>query len=224
MSKIRDLVPNRVISLIKDHLKFNCNNYFKKTYLSNSSDEDSVTAAFFERISTESPMYYKIGDDYWKFSVEYSTTSSRGKNPLETFIGADVILFIDIELVNGKTFRKGILIQSKMEGKLHRSILEEQIRKMESFVGNSSIVLSYSENSFKCSTGQNYLSNPKRRWRSYSKSFCDFLADEFLECKYGVTNLYYDFDKKEARFIDEENKEILILPQKGVTEIKIEQF
>lgn len=223
MSKIEDLVPEKVIKTIKDYLRKKCLTSYPNSFRRNQSDEDSITASFFENLA-KNPEIIFTNSEKWIWSIEYSTTSSRGIKPLETALGADVILFIEIILENGVVFRKGILIQSKIEGKFNRLELENQVNKMESFVNNSSVVLTYRESRFNCSTGKEFLFNEKKQWRTYSSSFCDFLADQFLECKYGVIDLYYDFAKREATYIDKNGNRILYIPERGVTEIQIREI
>lgn len=84
----------------------------------NKSDEDGFTASFFEKIA-KNPDTTLVHGHLWEWSIDYSTTSSRGQKPLETVIGADVIFFIEIKLPNKKVYRKGIVIQSKITSKMN---------------------------------------------------------------------------------------------------------
>lgn len=223
MSRIQELLPEELIEKIKSYLKQNCLNNISSTYRRNQSDEDSVTSSFFENLSKESEIE-KIGSNLWKWSIEYSTTSSRGKKPLETVLGADVILFIEIKLPNGTIFRKGILVQSKIEKNMSRNKLEDQINQMENFVEGSSVILTYNSSSYRSTTGEKYLRNKGNKWKNYSNSFCEFLADQFMECQYGIIDLYYDFNKREATYLDRANNRILFIPERGVAEIKIREL
>ena len=95
---------------------------------------------------------------------------------------------------------------------------------MENFVSNSSVVLGYEDGKYQSVTGQKYLNNKYKRWDSYTVSFCDFLADTFMECQFGIQNLYYDFTNDEALYIDINNHKIRFMPQRGASRVQIRKI
>lgn len=220
---IQDFAPSTLQNTIAEYLRNTCESSYRGAWKRNHSDEDSVTASFFEKLVKE-PDVMKAGGHFWEWGIEYSTTSSRGPKPLETNIGADVIFFIEIKTKHNGTFRKGLLIQSKIKKNMTRRNLEEQVFDMERFVPNCSLILGYEENQFRSATGPDYLAQSGKRWNSYSVSFCDFLADTFLVCKYGVENLYYDFAKNEVHYDDVANNRVLFVPERGASKIEIRQL
>ncbi|HLP96136.1 MAG TPA: hypothetical protein VK168_18970 [Saprospiraceae bacterium] len=220
---IQDHIPDKLRLEIAEYLRTKCNNSYSSSWRRNKSDEDSISAAFFQSLAKDKERMFADGKT-WEWSIEYSTTSSRGPKPLETVIGADVIFFIEIILPNNNIYRKGILVQSKIKEKMIRNSLEKQIQDMEKFVPKCSVVLGYEENQFKSVIGVDYLKNKNKHWNSYSKTFCDFLADSFLECKYGVENLYYDFPQNEVRYDDFDKKMVLFVPERGATKVEIREL
>lgn len=220
---IQDYIPDKLREDIAEYLRTRCAASHGSSWRRNQFDEDSITAAFFQSLAKEKQITIEEGIN-WEWSVEYSSTSSRGPKPLETVIGADIIFFIEIKLADNKYYRKGILIQSKIRNKIKRNELESQINGMEKFVPNCSVVLAYEGSRFKSVSGPEYLKNKYKRWENYSDIFCDFLSDSFLQCKFGVENLYYDFERKEVRYDDFEEKKVLFVPERGATKIKIREL
>lgn len=220
---IKDHIPDKLREEVANYLRTRCTASYSSTWRRNKSDEDSITAAFFQSLAKDKERVFADGQ-YWEWAVEYSTTSSRGPKPLETVIGADVIFFIEINLPNNKIYRKGILIQSKVKDKMKRSELERQVDDMERFVPNCSVVLGYEGSQFTSVRGSEYIKQKNKHWKSYSDTFCDFLADTFLECKYGVENMYYDFGRNEVRYDDFDKKRVLFVPERGATKIEIREL
>jgi hypothetical protein len=216
---IHDYVPFALVEIIADYLRSQCTSARSSAWRRNRHDEDSITAAFFQTIVTPEPILFRHGDVPWLWSIDYSTTSSRGKGSLEAVLGADVIIFIEVILKDGTTFRKGILVQGKVAGKIGRGKLVQQLDDIEAFAPNSGVVLVYDRSGYSCVTGPEYMSRRGERFESYSQSFCEFLANEFVKCHYGVENLYYDFEREEVTF--QTSRGIKFLPQKGVSRIKI---
>lgn len=79
----------------------------------------------------------------YRVRIITETITSHGSKSLEKPLGTDLYLAISVEDENGHIKTKGVLVQAKRRENLHRSILEEQCRRMNMVTKKGSVVWVY---------------------------------------------------------------------------------
>jgi len=207
---LKDQIPVDLFSQIEQHLNNVCNTNAKSSWRRNKAKEDSISGAFFQGIAVAERMW---GD--WSWNLEYSNLSNH---KIEPHLGADGIFQVEVRDECGRViFRKGFLYQSKKNSNSDKGKLEEQLENIERHVPNGGLLLTYNEGRFMAVPGKTYLND--RKWENQERNICAFLVQRFLECLFGIRDLYYNFDRDEIML---KNAPLPIVP-KAVASINIKK-
>lgn len=192
---IKDFIPENTLEEIKNHLTKN-SRVGERRWPSVKDEEDAGTGDFCGQLSSNWERFSKKDDQNGRWRISYRKFGSR-KNSLEPLTGADGIFQISVFNSFGKPiFRKGLLFQAKKEPIKNREELIGQINKMNNFTidkGNSVFV--FGENGYFAMTGQEFIVNPKSRKFSSENAIGKFLSEEFMECRVGIEDLFFDTHK-----------------------------
>lgn len=156
-------------------------------------DEDSVTGGLIQAIGDIA----KGTDQVTGFSWSTSTWKlrGRGQGAPEKEIGADAILEIQVKDQAGNLVtRKSLPIQCKKEWVERDRLLLSQASQLCSIPGGG-IVVDYTQTGYFATSAQATVAAEGDRRRvppAAVNSLGDVLADQFLPCKIGSTNIYFD--------------------------------
>lgn len=203
MARITELIPTNTLAAIKAHL-ISSSQKSEKRWKSVKDEEDSATGDFCGQLSTDWTNFSELDRAKGRWRINYRKFGSR-RNSLEPKTGADGIFQIAIFNSEGRViYRKGLLFQAKKEPIKKKTGLFEQIEKMNNYTtNNGNAVFIYGENGYFGMTGETYKANPEIRNFDKHYSIGSFLADEFIECKVGVEDLYFSV-AEEKLFIPRE--------------------
>jgi hypothetical protein len=135
----------------------------------------------------------------WKWSIDYRKFGSRGKDSTESIIGADGIFELHL-FRNDLQLSKSLLFQSKLNWTNKDEKLYEQCSKLITWSGAVTII-NYTQDQFETySLGKillNQVSKPEME-----KTLVDLLGIDFIDCKIGDSDLFYDAFKKKLIWLD----------------------
>ncbi|EMO13622.1 hypothetical protein LEP1GSC175_0155 [Leptospira santarosai str. HAI821] len=127
--------------------------------------------------------------------VTYKKFRSKGKNAFEKRSGADGIIQIQVFSNYDNQlpiFSKGILFQAKTFSNSDRNRMQIQKRNMREFAGDKGAIITFHP------TGEIFAYSGENELNE--KSFDQFLAVDFLNCKEGVIGLRFDSTKSELYY------------------------
>ena len=192
---VRDILPDLLVNLIRDrYLAGVADAQVKFPY--SEGDEDSLTGALGQAISTAGPLTVTVGRDRYTYNVSYRKLRGRGSGAPEKKLGADGIFQIDVTNSDGAPLvRKGLPFQAKKRWSRRDKKLVEQARKMLDSAGDG-LIIDFSPLGFSACSAADAIQSEGRistvkasgRLRDLGHVF----ADDFLECSIGVGGLYYD--------------------------------
>ncbi len=172
------IIPNNVQRELAKYIKEKCPHAESGWEFSNQ-DEDTITGDFLGNLRTNG---WQTADGFtYRFS--YNKVRGRGPKAMEKEIGADGIITIELN-ENGETSFKSFMFQAKKEGNKTDKI---QIAKMDFLFPNANVVFRYGPNGY-------FIENYEEEM-----SICKFIADVFLNCKFGIIGLHYDFRRNRIR-------------------------
>jgi hypothetical protein len=137
---VRDFLPDLLVNLIRDrYLAGVADAQVKFPY--SEGDEDSLTGALGQAISTAGPLTVTVGLDRYTYNVSYRKLRGRGSGAPEKTLGADGIFQIDVTNNDGVPLvRKGLPFQAKKRWSGRDKKLVEQARKMLNSAGEGLII------------------------------------------------------------------------------------
>ena len=194
-----DIIPDFVLQKIRDRYLAGVSDA-EATFSDNKGDEDSLTGALGQAISTKVPISIKTDDGLYQYSINYRKLRGRGPNAPEKKFGADGIFQIAVYRGDGKLLRqKGLPFQAKKQWNHADKNLVKQAHKMLHLTGQG-LVVDYSPAGYTaCSAREVVHANGKKRALKAEGQLHDLghvLANDFLECKIGAPNLYYDVERE----------------------------
>lgn len=193
---MKGVIPNTLMNEIAEHLRQGVKDG-EGGFANARADEDTVTGDLGGCLRTKSGWVNGTYDGKkCRWRVQYTKFRGRGKGAEEKQLGADWIIEIEVEdMTTGDMIRKGLLAQSKMEGK---SIDPSQCEKMEELTPGNSMVFEYGEDGYYSEPSSEALKNKgkHRKNRPNRSRLGESLAGDFLECRTGQRDLYYDAVRK----------------------------
>jgi hypothetical protein len=131
----------------------------------------------------------------WTTSVK--KVRGRGHGAGEKRYGADLAIEIQIKQRDGAVRRKTLLVQSKKEWDATDAKLRDQAQKIALLPG-SGVVVDYRPDGYRAvsvDAAANADGDARKVADNEFRDFGDVLGSDFLECKIGSTNIYYDVDE-----------------------------
>ncbi|MFH1653250.1 MAG: hypothetical protein ABIE74_04250 [Pseudomonadota bacterium] len=126
----------------------------------------------------------------WTWSIDYYKFRGRGINATERILGADGLF--ELRLQRGyRTEIKSLLFQAKKDWNSDRDLVTQCIKL--STWREAAFVLNYTSEAFEAFSIDEVLKlRGVRRSAFQAKALADFLAEDFLDCLVGDTDLSYE--------------------------------
>jgi len=177
-------LPDELIEMIKEYIRKNSLAGERGWRFSNQ-EEDSLLGHYLGRLVSEKQFFLRENKIY-EWEIRYNKFRGRGKNALESLVGADSIITFEIENKdsNEKTI-KSILLQAKKEG--NNQGLERQKYLMDKFAKDGNFIFTCTPDGY---FAQRDLDSDKMR-------IGDFLSDVFISCFVGIEDMYYEDNRNE---------------------------
>lgn len=197
MKKIEDILPRQVFEAIQNHLRRK-GHKAEHGWECASKNEDTLTGDLGANLRTDGWRGVKLSNgEGWRWRVTYCKFGSgRGKGAEEKHLGADGIVEVEVmRQKDGRIERKGMIFQAKKHGGYTKRKLTDQVKKMERISPGSSAVFVYGNDKYVAMNGRKHLDS-KTKDLEDSYRLGDFLAEDFLPCKTGKMDMYYDAIRK----------------------------
>lgn len=198
-------IPREVKDAIKKHL----DKSIKKAldgFGSAFEEEDTLTGHLFGLMKINQQKVTVQNEErgsVWKWSIDYKKFGSRGKSSTESIIGADGIFELHLNR-NGLEVSKSLLFQSKLNWSNKDNKLYEQCSKLITWLGAVTLI-NYTDDQFETySLGQVLLNQGAKP--AMEKDLANLLGIDFIDCKIGDSDLFYDAFKKKLIWLDIYNK------------------
>ena len=166
-------------------------NGFQNAY----EDEDTITGDFLGSLRSDWKSFSN-NRGRWRWKIEYKKFRGRGKNAFESSTGSDGIIQITaLNRNRNEVVRKGLLFQAKKNDYFDPK-LYDQCSNMEKIARNGSAIFIYKQNKYEFLTSSDFLEG------EYDMDLLCFSLKEFLRCKHGLINLYWDFESNVLHLVD----------------------
>ena len=201
-------IPERVLEDIKTRLQ----GQIEKTlaeFESAEEDEDVLTGHLGANLTTHARQVWVSEGErtgYWTWSLKYRKFRGRGAGATEKKLGADGIFEV---LLNdsGRVQSKSMLFQSKMAGPGGARQLAEQCAKLSTW-REAAAVFSYATSGFEAMTLDAVLGARGDLRNAKGLPLDEFLANVFVKCVVGDTDLRYVSDHKMLTWIDNNSQRV----------------
>ena len=185
-------IPAQVLDAISAHISSAVERAVQGFWSANE-DEDTLTGHLGACLKTGMHTVMVVQDEIngpWKWSIDYAKFRGRGKNATESYLGADGILELSINM-GYRTDTKSLLFQSKTDWSNSSDIVEQAI--VMSTWREAAIGINYTPTSFDAYSIDSILAC--RGIKADAKgaiTLQDALNQYFIRCKIGNTDLRYD--------------------------------
>ncbi len=194
VSDLAAQLPDEVFAELADQYRYAVTRA-EANYENNSADEDCLTGGLSQSMADHVDGVLVHGGTNYSWETKVKKFRGRGPGALEKKLGADAIIELSIlDEGDDVVFRKSLLFQAKKNWRTKDASLVKQVEKMEA-VATGSIVVDYRETGYTAVRSEAVLGAsgaPKKLARGARESLANILADAFLKCSIGGTNLYYD--------------------------------
>lgn len=158
-------------------------------YGSAAEEEDALTGQLGFALRTSERMA-----DGWTWSIDYTKFRGRGPGATEKALGADGILEMRVQTVEGEQ-RKAALFQAKNAWKSDGKLLEQAL--LLSNWREAAFVLNFTPTAIETFAIDDVVRSRGLRSRvTRTHSFTQFIADTFFPCTVGNPDLVYDQERK----------------------------
>lgn len=190
---LSDLVPKGLLRRIKTHFDEKIQEAVK-SYRFNDADEDSLTGAMGQALSTPEMIVSVVNGSIYSFAVESHKILGKGPSTPEKRTGADGIFQISVMEGMKVVFEKGLPFQSKKKIVYRKAAVIDQADDMLRTSG-SGIVLRYGPEGYDAEDVRHLLGkdDPDRvKTPPGFASLSTVLGDWFLDCEIGKMGLSFD--------------------------------
>lgn len=188
------LVPQGLIRRLKDHFREKVNDAVAKYHL-NAVDEDCLTGALGQELSTASPIVASVGKGtVYSFAIESYKILGKGPGTPEKRTGADGIMQITVESNGTPLYAKGLPFQAK---KLHASSAAKVAKQAADMLrtAESGMILRFGPQGYDAQDARHLASipsDPKVLTPRRYVPLHELLGDWFLKCQIGRKDLTFD--------------------------------
>jgi len=192
--ELNQIIPEDLINLIGDHIKAGVSDAESKFAL-NEEDEDSITGALGQAISTAHPIVLTTAQG--KFTYEITSRKLRGRGPdaPEKRLGADAIFQIEVFRQGQRVFRKGLPFQAKNGGGFQNSEVIKQAGDLHRTTGTG-IIVRFSKDGYTAINASEIVfsdqANAVATPQIIPTKLGSVLGNDFLNCRVGKIGLTYD--------------------------------
>jgi hypothetical protein len=188
---VNDVLDPGVIAKIGEQMR-DAARAAQENYESYMADEDTVTGALggtFDHIVRGT---FVVNGTRWSWRTRTKKLRGRGPGADEKEIGADGLFEIEVQDANGVILaRKSLPFQAKNDRRGSRARLAEQARKIAALPGGGCVV-DYSRDGYTAVNAQTVADQDGAWPMSPATPLGDYLAQDFLPCRVGSRDLYYD--------------------------------
>lgn len=181
---------------IKDHFENEIHSAVQ-SYRFNDADEDSLTGALGQALSTPAKVVTKAAKILYSFTVESHKILGKGPGAPEKRTGADGIFQVRLWEGEKLLFDKGLPFQAKKTSHYRQSAVMEQAELMYK-TSNSGLVLRFGSEGYDAADVRQMLDTKEDEVLQTTKGFVQLheaLGEWFLKCHIGRMGL--SFDRKE---------------------------
>jgi hypothetical protein len=219
---IRNLVPQTVLRDIKEHVIETARSG-ESGWRAAPGSEDVLTGHLFSAMQIKWSPERIVDEHAWRWRIDYRKFRSGNQNSSEEKpTGADGIVQVEVKRFDiavsqsGPTFvhtenvdlesffKMGILFQSKrVDSKEGAERLISQLKNMEQLTPQNAVYLEYGPHGYMATKAADVIEARgviERLDKSKALPFGNLMSDEFLECKIGLEDFFYDFDKETLNF------------------------
>jgi hypothetical protein len=196
MKSISELIPPDVLRALRDRIKGGIADAEAKFHL-NDADEDAVTGALGQAISTAEPILFSSTDGDYALSIVSRKIRGRGLGAPEKHLGADGIFQIRVDIAGKTLFTKGLPFQCKMRGGFSNQSVRKQATDLFR-TAKTGVIIRYSEKGY---SGVDVRDMPKpsmpglREIQPPVSSLASIFGEHFLNCEIGLRGLTFDREK-----------------------------
>lgn len=195
-------IPEQVLDAISEHISSSVERAVQGFWSANE-DEDTLTGHLGACLKIGTRTVIVVEDEIngpWKWSIDYAKFRGRGKSATESYLGADGILELSIDM-GYRTDTKSLLFQSKTDWVNSPDIVEQAI--VMSTWREAAIGINYTPTSFDAYSVDSILAS--RGAKANAKGAVplqDALSQYFIRCKIGNTDLRYDVRRRRLYWRD----------------------
>lgn len=201
---MRDILPEEVLTRIRDRYVTGVADA-EAGFNYNDADEDSLTGALGQAISTSNVIRQRVGKDRYEWKIYSRKIRGRGPRAPEKPLGADGIFQIEILDAHGHVVRrKGLPFQAKKGWSAADHRLVDQSKKLLKAAGTGIVIDLAPRGYTSCTLEDVIAANGHKREALAADTvhpLGQVLGDDFLECTIGKVGLY--FDPEEERFVEQ---------------------
>ena len=201
-------VPERVRADMRERMESRIVKTISE-FESASEDEDVLTGHLGANLTTHARQVYVPSPElpgYWTWSLRHRKFRGRGPGATEKKLGADGVIELTLDSPSGSR-SKSMLFQSKMEGSSGARGLVEQCAKLSTW-REAAAVFSYGKHGFQALTLDATLAAKGDLVRAKGAALSEFLAETFVGCEVGDTELRYHVEEKMLTWIDAERRRV----------------
>jgi hypothetical protein len=208
---MRDILPPGLLDSLRDRYLAGVADA-ESLFGMHRADEDTLTGALGQAIASRDPYTFSTENRIYLVRTEYYKIRGRGRNAPERMHGVDGIFQISVTQDSGHVIRrKGLPFQAKKNWRGKNAALRKQAELMANSLGGG-LVVDYTANGYKaCDAHAVVERSANRRLLEASgalQSLGQVLGGDFLECRIGRPNLY--FDPEREKFVEAQIAEPLL--------------
>jgi hypothetical protein len=201
-------IPEAVKTSIKNHI-VTAVNRAKEAFPSAYEDEDVFTGVLFGLLKIGPQRVIVQNDEIngtWSWEIDFKKFGGRGKGATESILGADGVFELHLQNANSQVTekRKSLLFQSKLDWTTKDLKLYQQCARMLAW-REASIVINYTYENLETFYIDSILKNLGQKPEK-NLPLEELLGSEFINCKIGDSDLFYDAIKKQLIWLDTNNK------------------
>ena len=192
--ELKPLIPEVMYNAISDRIKAGISDA-EALFGVNEEDEDAVTGALGQAISTPQPVVFTGPEGVFELTIKSFKTRGKGPYAPEKKLGADAVFQIAVFHEGNRLFAKALPFQAKKVGGFRNLKVQLQAKGMQQHFGSGAIVR-YSKNGYRAvdiremvTKDGTILDQPVTETK-----LATVFGDHFLACKIGSTGSYYTAD------------------------------
>jgi hypothetical protein len=189
--ELNQFVSEECLSHIRDRIKAGVVDAEAKFNL-NQEDEDAITGALGQAISTAMPIIFKGTQGNYTYHIQSYKIRGRGPNAPEKTLGADAIFQISVFHNNEQIFTKGLPFQAKKEGGFNNAAVKKQAGDLYRASGTG-IVVRYSKDGYTAVDVRVLIRESEALQAGHEpkpRKLAIVFGDDFLDCRVGKQGLY----------------------------------
>jgi hypothetical protein len=189
--ELKPLIPEVLYNAISDRIKAGISDA-EALFDVNEEDEDAVTGALGQAISTPNPLIYNGPEGLFEYNIRSFKTRGKGPGAPEKKLGADAVFQIAVFHEGNRLFTKALPFQAKKTGGFHNQKVQLQAKGMQQYFG-SGVIVRYSKTGYRAVDIREMVD---RDGTILDKDVTEtklstVFGNDFLACKIGSAGSYF---------------------------------